>query len=157
MCTNEIVPLQIALARGDRRYRFALGATPTCLLLCAGRPSELERVIETLIDDLDGGGDAAETVTFGLDGATYEIDLSKKNVAAFREELARYVSAAQRSPTSARSTRRKPAPSTNGSKPKRDFDILQLHEWADANTVAVPARERIPNSVVEQYRQAGGR
>jgi len=28
------------------------------------------------MDDLDGG-DAAETVTFGLDGATYEIDLSK--------------------------------------------------------------------------------
>ena len=60
-------------------------------------------VIEKLIDDLDGG-DAAETVTFGLDGATYEIDLSKKNAAAFRKSLARYVSAARRSSTSARST-----------------------------------------------------
>ena len=112
-------------------------------------------VIEKLIDDLDGG-DAAETVTFGLDGATYEIDLSKKNAAAFRKSLARYVNAAQRSPTSSRSTRRRAAPSTNGSKPKRDFDILQLREWAGANKVAVPARGRIPNSVVEQYRQAGG-
>ena len=55
-------------------------------------------VIEKLIDDLDGG-DAAETVTFGLDGATYEIDLSKKNAAAFRKSLARYVGAARRSPT----------------------------------------------------------
>ena len=114
-------------------------------------------VIEKLIDDLDGG-DAAETVTFGLDGATYEIDLSKKNAAAFRKALDRYVSAARRSPTSsARSTRRKAAPSTNGSKPKRDFDILQLREWAAANKVAVPSRGRIPSSVVEQYRQAGGR
>jgi hypothetical protein len=112
-------------------------------------------VIEKLIDDLDGG-DAAETVTFGLDGATYEIDLSKKNAAAFRKSLARYVSAARRSPTSSRSARRKAAPSTKGSKPKRDFDILQLREWAGANQVAVPARGRISNSVVEQYRQAGG-
>ena len=32
----------------------------------------------TLVDDLDGGK-AAETVVFGLDGASYEIDLSKKN------------------------------------------------------------------------------
>ena len=112
-------------------------------------------VIEKLVDDLDGG-DAAETVTFGLDGATYEIDLSKKNAAAFRKSLARYVSAARRNPTSSRSTRRRAASSTNGSKPKRDFDILQLREWAGANKVAVPARGRIPNSVVEQYRQAGG-
>ena len=44
-------------------------------------------LIEKLIDDLDGG-DAAETVSFGLDGATYEIDLSKKNAAAFRKSLA---------------------------------------------------------------------
>ena len=113
-------------------------------------------VIEKLIDDLDGG-DAAETVTFGLDGATYEIDLSKKNAAAFRKSLGRYISAARRSSAAPRSARRKAAPSTNGSKPKRGFDILQLREWAGANKVAVPARGRIPQSVVEQYKQAGGR
>jgi hypothetical protein len=131
-------------------------------------------VIEKLIDDLDGG-DAAETVTFGLDGTTYGIDLSKKNAAVFRNSLARYVNAARRSTAPSRSarrtapsrsarrtapsrsTRRPAAPSTNGSKPKRDFDILQLREWAGANKVAVPARGRIPNSVVEQYKQAGGR
>jgi hypothetical protein len=112
-------------------------------------------VIEKLIDDLDGG-EAAETVTFGVDSATYEIDLSKKNAAAFRKSLARYVSAARRSSTAARSSRREAAPSTIGSKAKRDFDILQLRDWAGANKVAVPARGRIPNAVVEQYRQAGG-
>ncbi len=96
-------------------------------------------VIEKLIDDLNGG-DAAETVTFGLDGAQYEIDLSKKNAATFRKSLARYVSAGRRSSTSGRSTRRKVTPSTNGAKGKRDFDILQLREWAGDNEVAVPAR-----------------
>ena len=37
-----------------------------------------QKVQVVLIDDLDGG-DATETVTFGLDGATYEIDLSEQN------------------------------------------------------------------------------
>ena len=44
----------------------------------------------TLIDDLDGGK-AAETVTFGLDGANYEIDLSKKNATALRKAVADFV------------------------------------------------------------------
>ena len=108
------------------------------------------------VDGVDGG-EAAETVTFGLDGATtYDIDLSKKNAAAFRKSLARYVDAARRSTASSRSTPRKAAPSTNRSKPKRGFDILQLREWAGANKVAVPARGRIPNSG-RAVEQAGGR
>ena len=109
-----------------------------------------------LIDDVSGGA-AERTVNFTWDGVTYEIDLSKKNAAAFRKSLARYINAARPSTPSSPSTRRKAAPSTNGSKPKRDFDILQLREWAGANKVAVPTRGRIPNSVVEQYKQAGGR
>ena len=52
-------------------------------------------VIEKLIDDLDGSP-AVETVTFALDGTSYEIDLSKRNAAAFRKTFDRYVKAAQR-------------------------------------------------------------
>jgi len=39
---NEMVPLQIDLAMGDRPYRLGLAANPSCALLCSGRPSELE-------------------------------------------------------------------------------------------------------------------
>ena len=53
-------------------------------------------VIEKLVDDLDGG-EAAETVTFALDGTSFEIDLSKKNAAAFRKSFDRYIKAARRS------------------------------------------------------------
>ena len=42
----------------------------------------------SLVDDLDGGK-AAETVAFGLDGSSFEIDLSKKNAAALRKALRR--------------------------------------------------------------------
>ena len=43
-------------------------------------------VTEKFIDDLDGSA-AAETVSFALDGTSYEIDLSKKNASAFRKAL----------------------------------------------------------------------
>ena len=39
-----------------------------------------QKVHITLEDDLDGG-DATETVAFGLDGRSYEIDLNDKNAA----------------------------------------------------------------------------
>ena len=48
-----------------------------------------------LVDDLDGST-AERTVTFGWDGHTFEIDLSKKNIAALDTALKPYVSAARR-------------------------------------------------------------
>ena len=54
-----------------------------------------QKVHITLEDDLDGG-DAAETVAFGLDGRTYEIDLNAKNAKALRDALAKYVAAGRR-------------------------------------------------------------
>jgi hypothetical protein len=111
-------------------------------------------VIEKLVDDLDGG-EATETVTFALDGTSYEIDLSKKNAAAFRKVFERYIKAARRS-AGGTARRRRTASSSGGSKSTRDYDIAQLREWAGANDIAVPARGRIPQSVVDQYKQAGG-
>jgi hypothetical protein len=114
-------------------------------------------VTEKLIDDLDGSA-AAETVTFALDGTSYAIDLSKKNAAAFRKAFDRYVGAGRRESGTRSSSRRRAAKvSGNGAKPKRQFNLVQLREWAGANGVAVPSRGRIPQAVVEQYRAAGGR
>ena len=45
------------------------------------------RTIVQLEDDLSGG-EAAESVTFSLDGRSFEIDLNEKNAAALRESLA---------------------------------------------------------------------
>ena len=112
-------------------------------------------VIEKLVDDLDGG-DATESVSFALDGTSFEIDLSKKNAAAFRKLFDRYVKAGRRA-APAGGRRHKVAAPTNGSTPKRQFDIARLREWAKTNDVTVPARGRIPQAVVDQYKQAGGR
>ena len=48
------------------------------------------------IDDLDGS-DASSTVTFALDGRSYEIDLSEDNAAKLRDALAPFVDAARKS------------------------------------------------------------
>jgi hypothetical protein len=46
-----------------------------------------QKITVALQDDLDGAP-AEETVRFGIDGASYEIDLSSKNAAAFRRKIA---------------------------------------------------------------------
>jgi hypothetical protein len=54
-----------------------------------------QRVVVTLSDDLDGGA-AEETVQFGLDGKSYEIDLSAENAEKLRSALAPYVQAGRK-------------------------------------------------------------
>ena len=49
-----------------------------------------QRTHVQLIDDLDGST-ADETVSFGLDGTAYEIDLSSSNATLLRKSLADYV------------------------------------------------------------------
>jgi hypothetical protein len=66
-------------------------------------------VIEKLIDDLDGSA-AVETVVFGLDGTSFEIDLNKKNAAALRKALEQYVKAARKGRSA--TGRRRDAPAT---------------------------------------------
>lgn len=52
-----------------------------------------KKVTVTLVDDFDGEATADETVEFGLDGVTYEIDLSAKNAAKLRNDLKQWVEA----------------------------------------------------------------
>src|SRR4029453_10124462 len=54
-----------------------------------------QRGVGQMTDDIDGKP-AAETVTFGLDGRTFEIDLSEKNARALRKDLAPWVASARR-------------------------------------------------------------
>ena len=64
-----------------------------------------------ITDDLDGSGNA-ETVSFGFDGVTYEIDLGKKNRSRLRRALAPFIEAGLRAP---RSSRRRGASRPGGS------------------------------------------
>ena len=56
-----------------------------------------QRTVTILSDDLDGKeGSDIQTLTFGFDGATYEIDLSKKNRDAMEKALTPYLNAARK-------------------------------------------------------------
>jgi hypothetical protein len=106
--------------------------------------------ITRLIDDLDGG-DAQRTVTFAWDGRAYEIDLNKKNAAAFEKTMKPYLAVARGvRPTTGSSTRRRAAPTGTG----RRRNLPAIREWARANGHEVSNRGRISVSVVEAYEAA---
>lgn len=109
-----------------------------------------QRTIVTMTDDLDGS-EAVETVAFGLDGQTYEIDLNAVNAQELRDALAPYVSVARRAGGKARQRQPKAATSGQGRKDSDAVDPKAVREWAEANGVQVSSRGRIAASVVEQY------
>jgi hypothetical protein len=106
-----------------------------------------QKITVALEDDLDGGR-AHETVRFGFGGTDYEIDLSKKNAAAFRKQIAPYAEHGRKvgRPAVRRGVR------TAASR-QRSSDI---RAWAMDQGITVSERGRIPASVVEQYESATG-
>jgi hypothetical protein len=106
-----------------------------------------QKITVALEDDIDGGP-ADETVRFGLGGADYEIDLSRKNAAAFRRQLAPFIEHARRA---GRGQRRRPG--RTASSRERSADI---RAWAKDQGITVSDRGRIPASVAEQYDAAQG-
>lgn len=108
----------------------------------------VQRVSVVLVDDIDGG-DADETVTFGLDGASYEIDLSDSNAAKLRDALAPWVGQARRAGG------RKAASAPRGrARASRDSDASTIRAWAADNGHTVSERGRIPAEVREAYEAA---
>jgi len=106
-----------------------------------------QKVLVQLIDDLDGtASDDVTTVQFGLDGVTYEIDLSDSNADRLRDLLADYVGSARRTGGRVRRGAR-PGQAANN-------DAGAIREWAQANGIELAARGRIPSHVAESYRQA---
>ncbi|MFC0039157.1 histone-like nucleoid-structuring protein Lsr2 [Actinomadura rayongensis] len=106
-----------------------------------------QKVKVLLVDDIDGG-EADETVGFGLDGALYEIDLSDKHAAELRDLLEPFVRHARRArPKNAQGAR----PARTQSNRDRSAEI---REWARSRGIQVNDRGRIPATVIEQYENA---
>jgi hypothetical protein len=96
-----------------------------------------------LVDDLDGTSSPdISTVQFGLDGVSYEIDLTDTNADKLRQVFEDYVGAARRT-----GGRVKRGTRTNGGAGK-------IRIWAHENGFELSNRGRIPAHVVEAYKQA---
>jgi hypothetical protein len=108
-----------------------------------------QRVSVLLVDDIDGS-EAEETISFGLDGTRYEIDLNGKHAQELREQLERYVRAARRvTGSSSRSARVRRASADDKSKEVRD--------WARERGLEVNDRGRIPAHIAAKYEAENGK
>ena len=103
-----------------------------------------QRVQIILEDDYDGG-EADETVAFGLDGSDYEIDLSSDNATKLRDALAPWVANARK---------------TGGRRARRSGRVTagpgsaEIRAWAQENGMPVSARGRVPAEIREAYATA---
>lgn len=112
-----------------------------------------QKVLVQLVDDLDGTSSSdISTVTFGLDGVTYEIDLNEDNANNLRNHLAEFIAAARR--TGGRVKRGgSPASGPTGSGRNRE-QTQAIREWAKKNGHDVSDRGRIPAAVIEAFEAA---
>jgi Lsr2 len=110
-----------------------------------------KKVTVTLVDDFDGEAAADETVEFGLDGVTYEIDLSSRNAKKLRDDLKIWVEKGRRV-----GGRRRGRSSGSG-RGRASIDREQsaaIREWARRNGHNVSTRGRIPADVIEAFHAA---
>ncbi|MEV0766170.1 Lsr2 family protein [Nocardia sp. NPDC050435] len=104
------------------------------------------KVVVTVVDDHDGRSPAEETVSFALEGAAYEIDLSSlnaKQLRAFFEQWTPF----------ARKVGRSPRTKANHS----DLDRVHaavVRAWAREHGHAVASRGRVPSHLAAAYTAA---
>jgi Lsr2 len=126
-----------------------------------------QQVLVSLVDDLDGSeGEDVATVEFGVDGVTYEIDLSEANADRLRDALAEFVNSARR--TGGRKTggraggkqaRSTSKPSSNGAGHTvngLDMSPAAIREWATGQGMTLADRGRIPQNVKDDYVAVSG-
>lgn len=116
------------------------------------------QIIERMIDDLTGetiepgeGG----TIEFTVSGATYSIDLTRKNAEEFYEAFGKYIDVATpvspaRQASGVRGSRTAVSPPT---KPSR-AELKAIRDWAKAAGYQVAERGRISAEIQEAYRRA---
>lgn len=104
-----------------------------------------QKVKVLLIDDIDGS-DATETISFAVDGVSYEIDLNDSNAAELRESFARWIGHARKA-GGRRTTRRARSGSAGN-------DTAAIREWARANGYTVSDRGRVAAEIREAYAAA---
>ncbi len=108
----------------------------------------MARKVETVVlDDLDGSA-ADTTISFGLDGTDYEIDLSAAHADEFRRAAERYVAAGRKVAGGGRRTVR-------GGARRTGPDSSAVREWAKSQGHDVKERGRIPAELVVKFQAAG--
>lgn len=109
-----------------------------------------QKTLIQLVDDLDGSpiqDGEGRTVTFSIEGATYEIDLTVVHVNELTDALAPYVAAGRKTAST------KSAGRTSTTRSDR-AQLQKIREWAAQNGHTVSDRGRIPAPVRDAYNAA---
>lgn len=134
---------------GERRKRPPIQYFADQTFDMADRPQQEEapnmaQRVNILVESDLSGEPEAETLTFGLDGTDYEIDLTADEQAEFRSIVAAYVGVAR----PVKGGRK------NGKARQSGPSAKVIREWAQENGMDVPDRGRIPAEVREAYTAA---
>lgn len=110
-----------------------------------------QRTMVLLTCDICGGEKAGdETLTVGLDGASYEVDLCAKHAKQLRDAVAPFTAAGRR--VSSRGGRRRGA-AGGGDRARTQA----IRAWARKKGIKVSERGRISAEVIAQYEASGGK
>jgi hypothetical protein len=107
-----------------------------------------QRIVVQYVDDLDGtplSDGAGGTVSFGLDGTSYEVDLSNANAERLRSALAEFVAVSRKVGGRTGSRRSSTARSSSS------VNAAAVREWARAQGIQVSERGRVSADVIESY------
>lgn len=99
-----------------------------------------------LTDDIDGS-EATGTVSFALDGVTYEIDLNDDNAQQMRDQLSEWASKARR-------VGGRRINGTRGAGSSSSSDAGKIRAWANENGYEVSGRGRISKEIRDAYNAA---
>jgi hypothetical protein len=111
-----------------------------------------KRVTTTLIDDVDGSA-ATQSVTFGLDGVTYTIDISDSNAEKLRAAFEPFIASGSHVGRTGVGTWR-PGATAGTRRAAVAVDSRAVRAWAADNGLEVSDRGRISAEVLEKYRAA---
>ena len=106
----------------------------------------MARKVQVVLEDDINGGEASETVSFALDGKSYEIDLNEENAAALREALAPWIAAGRRASGRGADSRSRSS--------QRSEDTADIRRWAAENGIPVSSRGRISADLRARYEAA---
>ena len=113
---------------------------------------QVEKIETHLVDDLDGTRDGTVgTVSFAVDGKSFEMELSGKNAEELRGVLAPFVGVARRTGAKRGGLRSVSRPTRTDRK-----DLSAIRKWARDNGHDVGDRGRIPAEVLDAYKAAAG-
>lgn len=130
---------------GVRHSDYALTARKRLL----ERELMAQKTLIQLVDDLDGtpipDGEGS-TVSFALNGSSYEIDLGATNTQALSNAFAPYIAAGRR-------TGRKGRSAATGTK-SDPAELQVIREWARANGHDVSDRGRVSGTIRDAYNAA---